>query len=712
MKINKKMMKTKNSILLYLLFWMGVCLMTTNAQTTSRRATGPVGLIPSQVEFLDSLYLFTGGTNWRYGTGGTHYTINELTTRGDASTLERPYIRIGGGRGSPRTGNHSLVSWQATGERGRNNLILYHNYDIIVSMDLSNMNLVGDLPNNMTLAQFNGTFLKDWNTRTDGERPSHTSVTMHFSEASNFTNLLKNYIRLSYNQLTELPSFPFYIEPDGFVSYTSVTELRVDHNKIREINWTGRDYRSVIGKYVFQDGQVDGMYILDLQQNDITHLSMSRLGFVSSWKSNTGTGEPLIIANLAERVRVDNNRLPMRDLINLKRDLKELVKSRFRGNFRYGGNANFVFEYLPQKPIGGDPTEITLAGGVEHTVSYVDPSTDVDNVYSWQLNGRDIPLSNTKDFIFSVSETGAGVYRCKITNPRLPEAELYTFDQSVFLVSTTNQAPTDFTFSATSIIPDFPEGFVVGSFSGTDPDGDQLYYHLVDGEGDNGSFFMLEGSSLVTTEEVFPYDFKTSYTVVVEAYDIYGGKFTKTFTLGKGTTSVVAVPPTLTLTPPHADGDTIRTDHTTGAVLIAFNVGGGATGWTHAITGGDFITIGGDTANATTTTGDVTVTATPTANTAMDAVERSATIRITTIGGAGAPASATVTIRQAALPDHIHVGDVVLTTQADVNDIRNTLGGATTIRGDLTIGEISNTSSSIIDLSPLNFLTEIGGFLR
>ena len=586
-------MKTKNSILLYLLFWMGVCLMTTNAQTTSRSATGPVGLIPSQVEFLDSLYLFTGGTNWRYGTGGTHYTINELTTRGDASTLERPYIRIGGGRGSPRTGRHSLVSWQATGERGTNNVILYHNYDIIVSMDLSNMNLVGDLPNNMTLAQLNGTFLKDWNTRTDGERPSHTSITMHFTEASNFTNLLKNYIRLSYNQLTGLPSFPFYIEPDGFNSFTSVTELRVDHNKIREINWTGRDYRSVIKKsYNFQNSTNDGMYILDLQQNDITHLSMSRLGFISSWKTSGADGVPLIIANRAERVRVDNNRLPMRQLISLKRDLKELVRSSFRGNFRYDGNANLVFEYLPQKPIGGDPTEITLAGGVEHTVSYVDPYTAGDNVYSWQLNGRDIPLSNTKDFIFTVSETGVGVYRCKITNPRLPDAELYTFDQSVFLVSTTNQAPTDFTFSATSIIPDFPEGFIVGSFSGTDPDGDQLYYHLVDGEGDNGSFFMLGGSSLVTTEEVFPYDFKTSYAVVVEAYDIYGGKLRKTITLGKGTASSVNFPTNVTLSNndvPENVGDTV--------VGILTSVG--ATGYTFSLPSGSgdnsFFTLSGDT---------------------------------------------------------------------------------------------------------------------
>ena len=53
-----------------------------------------------------------------------------------------------------------------------------------------------------------------------------------------------------------------------------------------------------------------------------------------------------------------------------------------------------------------------------------------------------------------------------------------------------------------------------------------------------------------------------------------------------------------------------------------------------------------------------------------------------------------------------------LITQAEVDSFKSTLGGSTVFAGDLTIGEISNTSSSIIDLSPLNFLTEIGGFFE
>ena len=63
-----------------------------------------------------------------------------------------------------------------------------------------------------------------------------------------------------------------------------------------------------------------------------------------------------------------------------------------------------------------------------------------------------------------------------------------------------------------------------------------------------------------------------------------------------------------------------------------------------------------------------------------------------------------IIIRQSTLPDHIHVGDVILTNQEQVNNIRNTLGSAVTvIDGYLQIGP----SADITDLSPLNFLTEI-----
>ena len=53
----------------------------------------------------------------------------------------------------------------------------------------------------------------------------------------------------------------------------------------------------------------------------------------------------------------------------------------------------------------------------------------------------------------------------------------------------------------------------------------------------------------------------------------------------------------------------------------------------------------------------------------------------------------------------VYVGDIRLTTQAAVNSIRDTLGRATAITGNLTIGP----SSNITHLDSLYFLAEITG---
>ena len=157
-----------------------------------------------------------------------------------------------------------------------------------------------------------------------------------------------------------------------------------------------------------------------------------------------------------------------------------------------------------------------------------------------------------------------------------------------------------------------------------------------------------------------------------------------------------AAPPTLMLTSRNKV-DVLNTETTpSDSIEIMFTVGGGATGWTAAVDA-DFVTLGKTMGSS----GTATLKAAVEENTSA---ARSAVITFTTEGGTGAPASATVTIRQSALPDYIHVGDVVLTTQAQVDTIRNTLGSAVTvIDGYLIIGP----STDINNLDSLRFLTEI-----
>ena len=159
---------------------------------------------------------------------------------------------------------------------------------------------------------------------------------------------------------------------------------------------------------------------------------------------------------------------------------------------------------------------------------------------------------------------------------------------------------------------------------------------------------------------------------------------------------------TLTLT---SSDDTIAYNDTD-FIAIDFTVGCGATGWTSAITympaEANFITL--SSTGRTDQTGVITLMATPRINTG---VERTATITLSTTGGT---ASQTVVIMQEALPDHIHVGDVTLINQAQVDSIRSTLGDSriTAIRGNLIIGP----STDITHLDSLYFLTEITGNLE
>ena len=153
------------------------------------------------------------------------------------------------------------------------------------------------------------------------------------------------------------------------------------------------------------------------------------------------------------------------------------------------------------------------------------------------------------------------------------------------------------------------------------------------------------------------------------------------------------------------DGDSIAIAYNeVVAQTIMFSIGGGATGWTSDITGDDFITLDTDMNVAQDTGVAITVRATPTENTGTD--ERIATITFTTTGGTGVPASARVTVTQSGIP--VYPESITLINQAQVDTIRNTLGRATAIGGNLIIG----SSTDITHLDSLYFLTGITGNLE
>jgi hypothetical protein len=376
-----------------------------------------------------------------------------------------------------------------------------HRYLSIEKIDFSNNNLKGRLPENTI-----------W-------QPG-------YEDRERFTFNKRQDIFFSYNSIESIPNQYFYVATlENYFGH-----VRLDHNKLKSVNWMSR--RDMCGEG-YQSLYM-GSDALELQNNDITDISREQFA--------THGNDFFAIANQASLMRIDNNRFNMKNLIQFVDLVTEITKYY---NFRRPGNPDFVFDYLPQKPIGGVATETTLNNGESHTLNYNGSHTD--NIYTWQLNGKDVPLSNKTNYNFNVTDKTAGVWRCKITNPKLPDATLYTFDQAVWLSKTGNNPVTDITLSADKIRPGHPEGAIIGDFNATDPDGDEVYFRLIDGEADNGSFFMVDGRTLITTEEVFPYEFKTEYTIVVQAYDVYGATFNKTITLTKGEPTTQPMPKNILL---------------------------------------------------------------------------------------------------------------------------------------------------------------------
>ena len=83
-----------------------------------------------------------------------------------------------------------------------------------------------------------------------------------------------------------------------------------------------------------------------------------------------------------------------------------------------------------------------------------------------------------------------------------------------------NDPPRDLNSSTVlSIAENQPVGTIVGEFNATDPDGDAITYHFVNGE-NNNSLFTLDTNGTLKTATTFDYESNAStYTITVQAKD-------------------------------------------------------------------------------------------------------------------------------------------------------------------------------------------------
>lgn len=364
----------------------------------------------------------------------------------------------------------------------------------ILELNLSNNNIKGELPN------FTSGIPAGYKSTSSGDDSKYA-----FQSPSPV-------IKFSHNNIN---SFSPYL---AYTSMGTVMELWLDNNKITN-GYIGCE-ETVKGRahYIYT-----GLNVYCVHNNEITSFPLSNLGLDLYLGYSS-------ISNSAELVRVDNNRISFKDLIPLKDKLKECTAYI---SYHTKGNPDFKFIYSPQKSIGGDNSEVTLTEGKSKTLSF--NLSHPDNVYSWTLNGKDLPLSKVNDYtIDALSTDNAGVYRCKVTNPKMKDLTLYSYDMAVWLKKEGNNNPSDIALSNNEATPGIFRFAVIGTLTGTDPNNDKLYFRLDDRVADNAMFRIINGNTLICADELFTIPYINDYTIKVQAYDIYGGKLEKEFTIVKG----------------------------------------------------------------------------------------------------------------------------------------------------------------------------------
>jgi hypothetical protein len=385
----------------------------------------------------------------------------------------------------------------------------------IVLYDLRDNNLQGSVPDNFIIGVEGGTSENGYGHETSFD------------------------IYLSWNNITRVTSYIQFWRDDKFNQ-----NIWLDHNNITSIDlksdedlWgedPGGDMYSGMMELCLHNNEISEITVEQFCAEDVTHGVYSRFN------------------NQARLVRLDNNRLRFRDLIPIYKHLK---KRTAKVNYHTPGNPDFKFICAPQKALSDDNEEIVNAGDV---VNMEFSLTRDDNVYQWTLNGKDVPLALGKNYsVASFTAEHAGVYRCKVTNSELEGVELYSGEFARFLSKDGNNAPADITISHDPILPGTPSFAVIGDFAATDADGDQVYFRIKGGK-HASSFRIIEGKTLITAEDMFPVGAPETYEVIVEAYDIYGGKAEKTLSITKGEGSAETFPKDILLSANSVDENSMN----------------------------------------------------------------------------------------------------------------------------------------------------------
>lgn len=171
--------------------------------------------------------------------------------------------------------------------------------------------------------------------------------------------------------------------------------------------------------------------------------------------------------------------------------------------------------------------ENQLSGTTVGTLSTTDP--DAGNTFTYSLSGTD-----ASSFVIdgNVLKTAASFDRetkssMSISITSTDQNGLAFTKAFTISVNNVNEAPTNITLSASSIMENNAVNAVIGTLSVTDPDvGDSVVFSVISG----GDKFDVSGTSL-RAKVPFNYEAATSHSVTVRATDAGGLSYDKSFTI-------------------------------------------------------------------------------------------------------------------------------------------------------------------------------------
>ncbi len=166
-----------------------------------------------------------------------------------------------------------------------------------------------------------------------------------------------------------------------------------------------------------------------------------------------------------------------------------------------------------------DPTNFTWVN-INEAEQIVNAKT-VDNAF---VNSGDIDLS-------ALSEIGVIAFKYTSNGPNADESAMLRIDN--FNISTVFRSndPLEIILSSNSIDENLQPNTQVGVFTTVDDDSNTFTYSLVSGTGDaDNASFTISGDQLLTTE-MFDFETKSSYSILVRTDDGEGGMLDQQFTV-------------------------------------------------------------------------------------------------------------------------------------------------------------------------------------